>query len=203
MQIADYMEALPDSYKKTTASNNYKLLYLEWLLMSGLWTDIQAVHDTADISKATGATLDLYGRIYNQARGSMTDEQYRVIILQKVARYWTGGDYNSTVEALANAFGVPPTSFRLTEEDDPRQIVVSKLPYSILAEVGITSNQIYQIIKAMLPVGIPLATLTLDGTFEFSDSAEEQSDAAGFGDVEQTVGGYFGELETGDIDIPV
>lgn len=202
MKITDYIEALPDSYKKTTESNNYKLLYLEWLLMSGLWTDIQAVQDTADIYKATGATLDHYGQMYNQPRGSMTDEQYRVIILQKSARYRTGGDYNSTVEALASAFGVEPTSFQLTEQDNPRKIIVSKLPYSILAEVGITSHQIFQIIEALLPVGVPLAPLTLDGTFEFSASADEQSDTAGFGDIEQTVGGYFGELENGDIDIP-
>lgn len=202
MRIADYIEALPDSYKKTTASNNYNLLYLEWLLMSGFWTDIQAVQDTADIAKATGKTLDLYGSIYNQARGSMTDEQYRVIIMQKVARYWAGGDYNSTVKALAGALGVSPSEFVLTEKDNPRQIEVSRLPFSILNEIGITSKQIFQIIEAMLPVGIPLAPLTLDGTFEFSASADEQSDTAGFGDIEQTVGGYFGALETGNIDIP-
>lgn len=202
MRIADYMEALPDSYKKTTASNNYKLLYLEWLLMSGLWTDIQAVQDTVDIYKATGKTLDYYGQMYNQPRGSMTDEQYRVIIMQKVARYWAGGDYNSTVKALAGALGVSPSEFVLTEKDNPRQIEVSNLPFSILNAIGITSHQIFQIIEAMLPVGIPLAPLTLDGTFEFSASADEQSDTAGFGDIGQAVGGYFGALETGDIDIP-
>nr|DAK55301.1 MAG TPA: Protein of unknown function (DUF2612) [Caudoviricetes sp.] len=202
MRIADYVEALPDSYKKTAASNNYKLLYLEWLLMSGFWADIQAIQDTADIAKATGKTLDLYGSIYNQARGGMTDEQYRVIIMQKVARYWAGGDYNSTVKALAGALGVSPSEFVLTEKDNPRQIEVSRLPFSILNEIGITSKQIFQIIEAMLPVGIPLAPLTLDGTFEFSASADEQSDTAGFGDIEQTVGGYFGALETGNIDIP-
>lgn len=202
MRIADYMEALPDSYKKTTASNNYKLLYLEWLLMSGLWTDIQAVQDTADIYKETGKTLDYYGQMYNQPRGSMTDEQYRVIIMQKVARYWAGGDYNSTVKALAGALGVSPSEFVLTEKDNPRQIEVSNLPFSILNAIGITSHQIFQIIEATLPVGIPLAPLTLDGTFEFSASADEQSDTAGFGDIGQAVGGYFGELETGDIDIP-
>lgn len=203
MRIADYLEALPDSYKKTAGSNNYKLLYLEWLLVSGLWNDVEAVQVTADIAKATGATLDHYGQIYNQARGSMTDEQYRVIILQKVARYRTGGDYNSTIDALASALGVSPTSFKLTEQASPRKIVVSELPFSILAEVGITSHQIFQIIEALLPVGVPLAPLTLDGTFEFSASADEQSSTAGFGNVDQTVGGYFGALETGDIDIPV
>ena len=203
MRIADYIEALPDSYKKTESSNNYKLLYLEWFLVSGLWKDIQAVQDTADIFKATGATLDHYGAMYNQPRGSMTDEQYRVIILQRVARYWAGGDYNSTVEGLASALGVSPTEFVLIEKDNPRQIEVSNLPFSILNKIGITSKQIFQIIEAMLPVGIPLAPLSLDGTFEFAELADEQSETAGFGDIDQTIGGYFGVLETGDIDIPV
>ena len=203
MRIDNYTNALPDAYRKDKDSNNYKLLYLEYALVNGLRDDIEAVDTVMDIHKATGRTLDLYGDMYNQARGGLTDEQYRVIILQRVARNRAGGDYNSTVEALASVLGVSPSEIRLIEEDNPRMIAVADLPYSALQEAGITSKQAYQMIESLMPVGIPLAPLSLEGTFEFALYEKEYDAEKGFGDVGQTVGGYFGLLESGDVNVPV
>lgn len=203
MRITDYINALPDVFRKDSQSNNYKLLLLDERLVSGLRDDIEAVQETMDISKATGETLDLYGSIYGQPRGSMTDDQYRVIVMQRAARNRAGGDYNSTVEALANALGVSVTEFKLVEIDSPRQVEVTNLPFSALLEAGLTGEQTFQIIEALLPAGVPLAPLDLAGTFEFSDSADDYDEEKGFGDIEQTIGGYFGLLESGTIDIPV
>lgn len=203
MKITDYMEALPDSFQKTAASNNYKLLDLEWQLVSDLRTDIQAVQDTADIFQATGKTLDEYGKIYNQSRGSMTDEQYRYIILQKVARCMGGGDYNSVVSLLSVAFGVQPADFLLSETENPCEVKLTDLPFSVLNRAGTTVKQIRQIVSAVLPICVRLTSIELSGTLEFSEDAETQDNDKGFGDIEQTVGGYFGYLGTDDIDIPV
>lgn len=203
MLITDYINALPDVFRKDAQSNNYKLLLTEQRLVEGLWQDIKDVQDTLDITKAKGKTLDLYGSIYEQARGSLTDEQFRVIVLQRAARNLAGGDYNSTVIALANALGVSPSEISLSEQDDPRKIIVNDLPYAALQEAGLTGKQAYQIIESLLPAGIPLAPLSLDGTFEFAELDGEYDESKGFGDIEQTIGGYFGLLESGDIDVPV
>ena len=203
MRIADYINALPDAYRKDRDSNNYKLLYLEYLLVNGLREDIEAVDTVMDIFKATGGTLDLYGDMYRQARGSLTDEQYRIIILQRIARNWAGGDYNSTVQALASVLGVSPSEFRLVEEDNPRRIAVVDLPFDALQEAGIGTKQAYQMIEALMPVGIPLAPLALDGTFEFALYEKEYDANKGFGDINQTIGGTFGLLEAGDVDVPI
>jgi hypothetical protein len=203
MRIDEYINALPDAYRKDKGSNNYKLLYLEDALVNGLWDDIESVDAVMDIFKATGGTLDLYGEMYNQARGGLTDEQYRVIILQRIARNYAGGDYNSTVQALANALGVSTSEIRLVEEDNPRMISVANLPYTALQAAGITSKQAYQMIAAMMPVGIPLAPLSLDGSFEFALFDNEFDTEKGFANIEQTIGGYFGLLESGDVDVPV
>lgn len=203
MLIADYINALPDSYKKTAESNNYKLLLLEERLVRGLRDDIEAVQATMDIQTATGATLDLYGTIYNQARGSLTDEQYRYVIMQRVARNMVDGSYNKIAESLAVAFNTSPTAFKLAETSNPAEVEILDLPYSVLQTAGLTASQMVQIIRGMLPVGVKLAPISLEGTFEFAASAEEYDENAGFGNIDQTIGGYFGFLEAGDIDIPI
>lgn len=203
MRITDYINALPDAYQKSPESNNYKLLLLEERLVGGFRDDMDALFDTLDIAKATGKTLDLYGEIYNQPRGGMTDEQYRYIILQRIGRNMAKGDYNSIVRALAVAFGVSTENVVFEETANPAEVEAKRLPYSILLNAGITANQLTQMIRAILPVGVGLASkLHLEGTFEFSASADEYDDQAGFGSIDQTIGGHLGYLVTDDIEIP-
>ena len=194
MKIADYINALPDSFKKDRDSNNYKLLSLEQKLVSDLMTDIQAVQDTLDIYSATGKTLDLYGAIYGQPRGTSTDEQYRYLVLQKIARNNVTGDYNSIVNSIAIAFDVPVTSFQFRETENPCEVEVLNLPFTILQNAGMTVSQMEDIIQGLLPVGVNLLPLELSGTFEFAATADEYDEAAGFGSVDQTIGGYLGYL---------
>lgn len=202
MNVIDYVNALPDSYKKHSESNNYKLLSLEQRLINAFRADIDAVKETLNIYTATGKTLDLYGATYSQPRGSMTDEQYRYIILQKVARTQVKGDANSVILALASAFGVDPSAFNIADTENTCEVEVTELPYSVLQHAGLTGGQMTQIIKSLLPVGVRLAPLNLEGTFEFATFADEYDEQAGFGDIDQTMGGYFGYLETNNIDIP-
>lgn len=199
MQINNYINALPDIYKKP---NNRKLLSIEQASVQGLRDDIQAVHDTLDILKATGKTLDLYGAIYKQARGSLTDDQYRYMILQKAARYFVGCDHDSIVNALAAVFGVSPDKFKIEETGAPCEVTVKSLPFSVLSSVGITASQARDMIEAMLAVGVRLDSVNFEGTFEFGDSADEKDEDKGFSNIEHSTGGYFGYLSSGGASIP-
>ena len=194
MKIHDYINALPDVYRKDSESNNYKLLLLEQRLIEGLYKDIEDVQATMDIYSATGKTLDLYGAIYGQARGNATDEQYRYLIVQKVARNMVSSNYNGIVKAISVAFDVPVTEFQFRETENPCEVEVLNIPYSVLLNAGLTVEQMEGIIQGMLPIGVILAPLELAGTFEFSASADEYDENAGFGNVDQTIGGYFGYL---------
>ena len=203
MKIDDYIGSLPDSFQKSKNSNNYKLLLIEQKPIDAFRNDIEAVQNTLDIYTANGKTLDLYGDIYGQARGSLTDDQYRYVIIQKALQCMCQGDANSVIKILSAVFNVHPSDFSLSDTQNPCEVEVSKLPYSILQSIGVTVNQLKQMIQSVLPAGVKLAPLNLEGTFEFSASADEQSDTAGFSDESQTIGGYFGYLASDDIDIPV
>lgn len=191
MKIVDYIHNLPDVYRKDKDSNNYKLLLLEQRLVEGLYKDIDGVWETSNIYEATGRTLDLYGEMYGQPRGKATDEQYRYLIVQKVAQNMVEGDYNSIVGSLAVAFDVPVTEFQLRETDNPAEVEVVDLPYSVLVKAGITGEQAIRIIQAVLPAGVTLAPMELSGTFEFG-VVNEYDENKGFGNIAQTIGGYLG-----------
>jgi hypothetical protein len=194
MAIIDYVKSLPDAYKKHSESNNYKLLLMEEQLVGGLKEDIEAVHNTLDIYSATGKTLDLYGAMLGAPRGSATDEQYRYLILQKVAQNMVTGDYNSIVNAISVAFDVPVTEFKFVETENPVEVECVNLPYGVILNAGITEDQVRKIISNLLPIGVKLEINAFAGTFEFSAVADEYDENAGFGNVDQTIGGYFGML---------
>lgn len=194
MQIRDYIDALPDSYEKRQSGNNYKLLSLEQTVVQALREDVEAVQKTLDVYTATGATLDLYGAIYGKARGTATDEQFRYIIVQAANRCLVSGDANSIINSLAVTFGVPASSFSIHETDTPCEVEVTGFPYEILQRAGITTEQMMKIIQGMLPSGVKLRPIELAGTFEFGGVSYDYDEDAGFGNEEQTVGGYFGYL---------
>lgn len=204
MKIDDYINALPDSYQKKPVSNNYKLLLLEQKGIDNLRQDIEDVQDTLDIYTATGKTLDLYGDIYGQARGSLTDEQYRYAIVQKSLQSMCQGNANNIIQLLAAVFQVEPSDFSLSDTGNPCEVELGKLPYSILNNIGLTVSQLKQMVESLLPAGVTLAPLNLEGTFEFCMIGDEgtDGDTKGFGDIEQTAGGYFGYLESVGGNIP-
>lgn len=194
MKTVDYIHELPDVYRKDKQSNNYKLLLLENRAILAFRADIEDVQATLDIYSATGKTLDLYGEIYGKARGIATDEQYRYLITQAVAQNLVESDYNSVVSAISAAFGVPTTDFQFKETENPAEVEVTNLPYSIILTAGLTVNQVQEIIKGVLPAGVTLILAELSGTFEFGASADEYDETKGFGDADQTLGGYLGYI---------
>ena len=202
MLISNYINALPDAYKKEPENNTYKLLLLEQLFVNDLRDDLQALDDVLDIHNATGKTLDLYGDMYKQGRGSLSDEQYRYTILQRVTRNLAQGDYNSIVNALSVAFGVPATQIKFVDAENPAEVEMQNIPYSVLLDAGITAGQFQSILLNVLPAGVSLAPLNLEGTFEFGGTEMTYDEEKGMGNIEQTIGGYFGYLITDDIEIP-
>ena len=55
----------------------------------------------------------------------------------------------------------------------------------------------------LLPIGVGVSASNFNGTFEFADTATEYDENAGFGNIEQTIGGYMGLLYGEDTDSPV
>jgi len=91
----------------------------------------------------------------------------------------------------------------VVEEERPCVVKLTKFPVQVLISAGFSSRQAVTMIESLLPTCVTLAADNFEGTFEFAESAGVYDELAGFGNMEQTIGGYLG-LYLGDDDkIPV
>lgn len=218
MATLDYIKELPDVYRKSEGSNNWKLLSLEGNLILQFQGDIEAAIESLDIHKAKGKTLDLYGEMIGQYRNGTSDEQYRYLILGKLSSYFCTGNYNDIVEQLAIVFDCDSSLFSFIETDDCA-VSLESFPMETILRAGMTSEQMVEIIKSLLPSGVKLELVELSGTFTFGGvdsamfvdsngsivadssgrifmtaSAIEYDENTGFADEAQNIGGYLGAV---------
>lgn len=216
------IKRLPDAYRKDENSNNYKLLRLNELATQQLQEDCQSVLDTLDLNLATGKTLDLYGQMLGQKRGGLNDLQYRLVLLNKIGANICQGDYNSTVSTLAQIFNCSIKDIAL-KDVETNKIDVVKLSVNTLVNAGFTGERAIEMIELLLPVCVSVNQANCEGTFEFGgleqanykglseltyaslsrytytdlESGEiclEYDENLGFGNIEQSIGGYFGDI---------
>lgn len=199
---------LPDCYRKDAGSNNYKLLELGRRAAEELRADIQDVLRCLDLNQATGKTLDLYGDMLGQRRGLLNDGQYRYMLLARIGRNVVQGDYNSIMRTLVLMFGsgmgdIALDDLEVVEEERPCVVRLTKFPVYVLTNAGFSSRQAVGMIESLLPICVTLSADNFEGTFEFAGHEGEYDRAAGFADLAQTYGGYFGLLLGEDDTIPV
>lgn len=184
---------LPDAYCKAATSNNAKILDIEHDAMCDLRNAVTAIYDSLDIDNAYGATLDLYGAMLGQARGVTTDEQYRVLIKNRIIRSFSNADFNGIVRAICVTFSCEPTDIALAELDEPCKLRLEGLPISKLMESNIDIDTAVQIVYGLMPAGVQLEGVDFSGTFEFAGGTELVYDEnTGFADDARTIGGYLG-----------
>ena len=190
------VERLPDAYAKTAGGNNQKLLSLWEGALCEARSDLAAVDEAAALEKAAGQTLDEFGKMAGVRRGALDDTQYRYLIGSRMVRNFVRGDYESVVSALAAVFAVEKSEVALGDDDAQSGVAcVRHLPFAVLQHAGFTTAQATGIIEQLLPVGVRLSGGQFEGTFQFAQGDEMQQDEeAGFGNEEQTVGGYFGQV---------
>lgn len=185
---------LPDSYAKGTDSNNYKLLYINEQAIADAKVDAQALFDVLDVQQATGRTLDLYGDMLGQKRGALNDEQYRMFILRKVGVNAAQGNYSTVINILKQMFNCKANEIVLQDGEKPCTVELKTFPLEILVNAGFSGAQAVEIMEALLPIGVTIDNANFEGTFEFAETADVYDETAGFADVAQTIGGYFGLL---------
>lgn len=220
----DNVKKLPDAYYKGKDGNNYKLLHLNEIASQVLNQDITDVLNSLDLEQATGATLDLYGEMLGQKRGSLNDTSYRMLLRNKIGENICQSDFNSVLNLLAQIFSCDVTDFTL-EEVPTNKIDITQMSLKMLGEAGFTGEQAIAMIERLLPTCVRIRNANIEGTFEFGDVGYQQIEALtyqnlesetyanlesgsydenkGFGNIEQTIGGYFGLLVTNDIDLPI
>lgn len=196
----NYVKNLPDSFYKDTDGNNYKILENERLSIEEHLADLYGVYEILNVDNAYGKTLDRYGERVGQPRGLAADSQYILMIKAKIMRALGNGTYPSILKSLCMTFGCNAEQVYIEETEEPCQIKMVTLPLSILNTSGMTAKQTIALVKSLLPICVRLDGVSLEGTFEFSDSEDEYDEVRGFADDEGGVGGYFGYMSSDEND---
>ena len=191
---------LPDAYRKTPDSNNFKILEVERIACNDLRETLHSINDILDINNARGKTLDLYGARVGQPRGLANDAKYLLMIKAKIMRNLSYGTYASVVNALGATFDCDPSLIIIEDGEEPFTARIVAIPLGAIIQAGLTTTQAYAIVKSLLPIGIKLTSFVFEGTFEFGAGEDDFDDAKGFANNEGTIGGYFGTTFTNDSD---
>lgn len=197
------VEKLPSSYAREKTSNNYKLLNLNEQAVEQLKKDMNDVLNALDITQATGRTLELYGEMVGQKRGTLNDEQYRYMILTRMGMNVVQGNYDTVIESAMSIFNCKASDIILQDGKMPCRVEVVTFPLEVLVSAGFSSEQAVALLESLLPAGVTIETANFGGTFEFADTADEYDELAGFANIEQTIGGYFGLLQGEDENSPI
>lgn len=189
------VDRLPDCYAKGTASNNYKLLNLNEQTIADVKADAIAILNMVDLQQATGRTLDLYGDMVGQRRGSLDDIQYRYMILTKMGINVCKGDYKSVINTIKQVFNCNASDIVLEDDlENTCSVNIINFPMQILNNTIFSVEQAIEIIENILPIAVYINHANFEGTFEFSNSDTEYDETTGFGNIEQTIGGTIGTV---------
>lgn len=155
-----YVKNLPDSYRKTANSNNHRILTIEKESLDGVKADASAIYDSLDIWKATGKTLDLYGEMYKQPRENLGDDEYRAIILLKIAQNKAGSDHTSIINSLSGTLGISPKDFRMVDSETSGNVEID-FPYDALQASGVSPQKTINVLNDILGAGIGISRVSL------------------------------------------
>lgn len=194
-----YIDALPDAYLKTPESVNNRILSLSELAIVSIKNEIIEIEEMVDLDKVFGYTLNLYGQMLDVARGKFNDTQYRTLIKAQIACNLSKGDFTSVLYAIRMFLDCGNNYVRILDiPDEICAVRVDTIPYNILNKTGLSGKQVLKLIKRLIPVAVRIEELIFEGTLEFGESEQmEYDEKRGFGDIEQTVGGYFGSVIRG------
>lgn len=195
LTVNERTSKLPDSFCKEAESNNNKILTLDSDLISEANNAIAEIFESLDLYQATGKTLDLYGDIVGQKRGSLTDDQYRLLILTRISRNTASTDYDAILNMLSIMLECDASEISLENGSQPATISIKRIPFNVLNRVGFTATQTIEILNSLLPITVTVENASFEGTFSFASCSEVEIDnTKGFSDEEQTTGGYLGYL---------
>ncbi len=202
---SEYVHNLPDTYRKDTESNNYKILNIAQAEIEKIKGDTETVYNSRDLDQARGKTLDQYGEMFGQPRGLATDAQYRTMIKSKITRNIMSGDLNSIINATSIMFGCNPNQVEITEMETPATVKIAGLPYNIINYAGLSVNQTLELIQKLIPAGVGVESIELNGTFEFGTTDSEYDETKGFAisETDQSIGGYLGLINKPDQETPL
>lgn len=196
---------------KNPDSNIVKLMRIFSDQLQDISDTQQTTLEWRNIDRAKGQALDLIGETVNQARGTATDEVYRLLLKSKLARSLSDGGINTIIRVLAIALDAPYEEIKVQEkwndelDPEPAAISLIEIPIVRLNEIGLDGIQFARIVQRTVAAGVKVNVIELKGTFQLGGLPMINNIERGLSDVEGTIGGYLGAVfvPAEDQDLPI
>jgi hypothetical protein len=167
-------------------SNNYKLLKLVAESLERTQNRMNDIYLAQNLETATGYSLTLFGKMFDVQRNGRDDTAYRAAIKNTMLVSICTGQIDSVKECIAVLFGVNSEDIVICEGEETdasvEEIYIKNSKY-LNGRLNYAGRQtITSAIKSLLPIGISIANIVIDGTFEYN------------GDVGYDEGSYSGDV---------
>lgn len=198
--VDNIMSRFVDYFDKRPDSNLSKLISIFSEELMNFKETNDRILEWRSIDQAQGEALNLIGENINQARGAANDEVYRILLKSKIARSLSDGSINMIIQVLSIALSTEPSEIKIVEKwtdsstPEPAAISVIELPIAALNAAGLDPVQFGRIVQRTVAAGVKVDAINLEGTFEFGPTAIVTDNSKGFGDIEQTIGGFLGAV---------
>lgn len=174
--IQEWIFRLTDVYKKDENSNIGKLLLIIDGEIEQIKSAFNKTEEWRDVNEVEGTTLDLFGENIGQVRGKTSDDIYRVLIKGKMALNRVDGTINKILSVLAVTLDCGPSEITIktlkeTGDNEPAAFMITQAPLDALNRVGLSPNQLTQIVQKTAAAGVRVSLINLNGTFSLSSQA--------------------------------
>jgi len=149
-------------------------------------------HDKLNVQFGEGETLDVYGKIFQVARGNLTDDEYRNLILIAYIEFQKSGEIETIISAYKSL--TLATRITLTEYFPASFIVNAELSET---EDLTTTTTIREAIANIKAAGVEMdLTVSLDsGAFSFISIGNSPDPTLGFSSIaDPAAGGAWGNI---------
>ncbi len=180
---------LPDTFAQDKKSDNYKLLDMARKSADRMDGERAEILKARSIDTAYGHSLDVIGQTFGIERGGRSDEAFRIYVKAAIAFSLCTGEYDSIRECLAALFDCTPGDIQLRDGENSGNVEIVKMPYERFVSAGLSSGEILKIIKGLLPCGVSISNVVMQGTFSYSTAGSEQYPQKGYN--AGTYGGYI------------
>lgn len=194
---------LPDSFDKKHPikdnkyenSNNNKILSIDSEINAAFFNAISEIETNLDIDIASLNVLDMFGERLKLERGSMSDEQYRIMLKAKIASNSCDGTRESIANVLSFILNCPSSDIKIKSGNSTGEVILENIPLELLINAEFTISEIIDIINNLLAEGVKIYSYGFTGTFEFGEQENDYEENKGFSDG-KTIGGYLGVNNT-------
>ena len=146
-------------------------------------------HDKLNVQFGEGTTLDVFGKIFQVARGALSDDEYRNLILSSYAEFQKSGQ----IEVLISVYKSLMLASKIT--------LIEYFPATFIMNAEVDGTPVTDFVREAIAgvkaagVGFDLTTSEPTGAFSFISLGSTPNPSLGFSSIASpTSGGVFGSV---------